>query len=296
MILSQILDGSLSRALEPIHAMGPMLESVNKAARLANVTTDPSITRALRVASEVSEHLRIAREAYEPLRVAIEATAPLRDSPLSALFGCPSNPFRSSAARDDVAARPQSGMPLLGYADPSKPPPLASPEAPPVQRSTDIAAPAPLELSPVAIPSEEARAVEAEARRDVQCPTDDVAGPPLALLDWPDGLRELAQVIGPERASEVASNGGGRSYTIPKTPTDTNPLAAYLEAEEWRLVTSTLGGRRLYIGRGVYRDLKKRRAMELIERGLSTREIARRAGCSERYVQRLRKEAAWTVN
>lgn len=217
----------------------------------------------------------------------------------AAIFGW-SSPSRSSTARDDVAAPSQARLPPFGYADPSKPPPaLASPEAAPVQPSTEAGAHAALELSPVAVPSEETRPAEPEAARDIQCPTDDVAGPATALdfSSWPDVLRVLALEEGPERALAIANDIGGKHVTLPKKPRPGHALAMWLGAAYGRVRAALLAlGRakraRVYIPRPWGGDavIRKFPVMDLLDAGWTdASKIARAAGVGVRYVQQIQR-------
>lgn len=103
---------------------------------------------------------------------------------------------------------------------------------------------------------------------------------------WPEMLRTLATVIGPDRTLELAHACGGldRVY-VPKEPTASHEWARVLTSEEWTAVTRLLGGQRIRLPRGFYVNLRKRQILSLAETGLSHHQIALRAQVTERYVR-----------
>lgn len=113
-----------------------------------------------------------------------------------------------------------------------------------------------------------------------------MANPP-DFSTWPDALRRLADVIGPERALELARTRGGVDIYIPHKPTTKHLWAQFLTPKEWEQVRSVFGGERFRLPRGTNVRLRKRLVFDLAEQGLPNREIALRAGVTDRYVRRL---------
>lgn len=105
---------------------------------------------------------------------------------------------------------------------------------------------------------------------------------------WPESLRQLAEVIGPERALELAEAVGGLDNVyVPRKPTSTHVWSRYLTPEEWARVTELLGGVHMRVPRHFLDGLRKTEILTLAEQGHSTREIALRTKVGERYVRRV---------
>lgn len=112
------------------------------------------------------------------------------------------------------------------------------------------------------------------------------ANPP-DFSTWPDALRALAEIIGPERALELARTRGGVDIYIPYKATPKHPWGRFLTADEWERVRKAFGGTRFTLPRGTNVRLRKRLVFELAEQGLSHGQIAIQAGVTARYVRRL---------
>lgn len=112
------------------------------------------------------------------------------------------------------------------------------------------------------------------------------ANPP-DFSTWPKPLQELAEVIGPERALELAKARGGVDIYIPRKDSQKHLWARFLTPEEWERVRKVFGGSRFRLPRGTNVRLRKRLVLELAEQGLSHRQIAIQAGVTDRYVRRL---------
>lgn len=113
-----------------------------------------------------------------------------------------------------------------------------------------------------------------------------MANPP-DFSTWPNALRDLAEIIGPERALELARVRGGVDIYIPHKDTTKHPWARVLTPDEWERVRKAFGGSRFRLPRGTNVRLRKRIVFELAEQGLSHRQIALQAGVTERHVRRL---------
>jgi hypothetical protein len=108
--------------------------------------------------------------------------------------------------------------------------------------------------------------------------------------DWPEGMVQIANIIGTELTIKLVEQYGGVSgYYIPKLKTRAglfNPWAKVIGEDAWRKLCKALGGRRIELPRGSHQRLKKRLILELAEDGkMSHRAIALQAGVTTRYVK-----------
>lgn len=108
------------------------------------------------------------------------------------------------------------------------------------------------------------------------------------IRTWPRGLAEIAKLIGPARAVDLADKVGGVATYIPKHPTETHTLAGVVGIEALEILSRAYGGQTIIIPRGVYCNLKK--AAILAAEG-SRKQVAQRLGVTGRYVQRVRNDA-----
>lgn len=101
----------------------------------------------------------------------------------------------------------------------------------------------------------------------------------------PFGLQRMARVIGVLATLKLVEHyGGTMNHYIPRRPRADHPWALVLGQEAFSQLCSSLGGR--IIGVPLLRPShgqKKRLVLELAARGLSAREIAEHANCSQRY-------------
>lgn len=109
------------------------------------------------------------------------------------------------------------------------------------------------------------------------------------VSEWPDLLRKLARLIGPALTRELAAKWGGLDdIYIPTRPTAAHRWCDVLDAESWAKVVSAFGGQWLDLPKGSRLGApKKVMILELAAKGMSTREIALKVGCIERYVRRV---------
>lgn len=105
---------------------------------------------------------------------------------------------------------------------------------------------------------------------------------------WPDLLRELAGLIGPETALRLANACGGleRQY-VPRDADADHPWSKVLSPEQWQRVVAAWGGQRVDLPRGTFIRLAKREIMALAEQGVPHRQIAQRVRTTERHVRRV---------
>jgi hypothetical protein len=108
------------------------------------------------------------------------------------------------------------------------------------------------------------------------------------LDTWPDALRRIAEVIGPELALRLAEHDGGLDKVyVPRSPKPSHPWAELLGADALGKLARAFGGERIDIPRGTHIALRKRRIIELATSGMSRRQIARAVGVGERYVRKV---------
>lgn len=108
------------------------------------------------------------------------------------------------------------------------------------------------------------------------------------LDTWPDGLRRIADVIGPELALRLAEHDGGLDKVyVPRSPRANHPWMELLGEQALAKLARALGGDRIDIPRGTHIALKKRRIIDLAASGISHRQIAREVRVGERYVRRV---------
>lgn len=104
------------------------------------------------------------------------------------------------------------------------------------------------------------------------------------IRTWPQGLADIARVVGPRNAVALAEAVGGVETYIPKYPGADHPLTLILGAEAAKALAEVYGGLELVIPRGVFRNLKKAAIMDATG---SRRQVALALGVTERYVRKV---------
>jgi hypothetical protein len=102
---------------------------------------------------------------------------------------------------------------------------------------------------------------------------------------WPEGLRQLADVIGPEATLALAEVKGGISIYVPKAPFAGCQLLPIIGEQALAALCKQYGGDWLNVPLGKFIDAYKPRILDLHGRGMSKRQIALKLGCTERYVR-----------
>lgn len=102
---------------------------------------------------------------------------------------------------------------------------------------------------------------------------------------WPQGLAQIARIIGVHKAITLADALGGVETYIPKAPGADHPLSQLVGHEAALALASVYGGLDLLIPRGVYRNLKKAAIMDAPVG--SRRQVALALGVSDRYVRKV---------
>lgn len=105
---------------------------------------------------------------------------------------------------------------------------------------------------------------------------------------WPQGLAQIARIIGPRRAIALADALGGVVTYIPKAPGADHRLSQLVGHEAALALAEVYGGLEVVIPRGVYRNLKKAAIMDTAG---SRRQVALALGVTERYVRKVANAA-----
>lgn len=105
---------------------------------------------------------------------------------------------------------------------------------------------------------------------------------------WPQGLLDVAAVIGPESTLELARRCGGVPYHIPKTAHAGHPFAPIIGMAAMAKLCKVYGGDRLTLPRGCFLDPARPHVERMVaEGGQSRRTIALALGVTERYVRKV---------
>jgi hypothetical protein len=112
----------------------------------------------------------------------------------------------------------------------------------------------------------------------------------LDTTDWPQGLVDIAAIVGAEATLRLVDRFGGvEKFYIPKLDNRVglaHPWAEILGEGPWRALCKAFGGQRINLPNCTYAKLKKRVILELAEdKSLSHRQIALRARATETYVR-----------
>jgi len=100
-------------------------------------------------------------------------------------------------------------------------------------------------------------------------------------------LKEVADILGPEVARALRGACGGLEIVIPEKPPASGPLSE-LPREMLEQLCATFPRDRLYIAKGTCPRPGETRARvhDLARRGMTTQQIARRLGITDRQVRR----------
>ena len=104
---------------------------------------------------------------------------------------------------------------------------------------------------------------------------------------WPSTLKYLASIIGAEATDRLAERfGGTQDVYIPAKPDASHPFVAVIGLDNMLKLSAVLAEREIYIPRGTFRDLKKKRILNAAPG--TAKEIALEVGCTMRYVKKVR--------
>lgn len=108
--------------------------------------------------------------------------------------------------------------------------------------------------------------------------------------DWPQGLIDIAEVIGPEPALLLARHVGGVTSYVPKEPQNGHKLARIIGLGALRLLSSVYGGMWLEVPKYAAAKNKKVKIQQLLKQGISLRQAALNADATVRYVTMVSKD------
>ena len=108
---------------------------------------------------------------------------------------------------------------------------------------------------------------------------------------WPQGLQELAGIIGAEAALILAREAGGLKQYVPARAKPSHPWARLIGLPALEALCAARGGEQIEIPRGAHLDPLRPQILAMARQGLSRRAIARRLGCTERYARLVCNEA-----
>lgn len=108
--------------------------------------------------------------------------------------------------------------------------------------------------------------------------------------DWPQGLIDIAEVIGAECAMLLAEHVGGISSYVPKEPQSNHKLAMIIGLPALRMLAAEYGGMWIEIPKYAAARSKKVKIRRLLKEGTSARETALQADATRRWVIEVAKE------
>lgn len=104
--------------------------------------------------------------------------------------------------------------------------------------------------------------------------------------EWPGVLPALVRLIGARATLRLVARFGGQDrFMIPSSVTTRHAWRDLLAPDEWRKVVKEFRGERLSLPRGAFVINRKALIIDLRQKGVPHREIALRAGVTERYVR-----------
>ncbi|KIX15027.1 hypothetical protein [Dethiosulfatarculus sandiegensis] len=102
-------------------------------------------------------------------------------------------------------------------------------------------------------------------------------------------LMELIALLGRDNALLLCEQIGGASYYIPAKPRHSHPFIPYIGMDGMEEISKRWGGIEISLPKA--EAMRKRNAVSALNsRGLSSKEIALRAGCTERFVRKVRAD------
>lgn len=107
--------------------------------------------------------------------------------------------------------------------------------------------------------------------------------------DWPQGLIDIAEIIGPELALVLVQHVGGVPVYVPKQPESSHKLAKFIGLPALRKLSEIYGGDLLDVPKYAAAKSKKVRLRQLLKDGNSFREAALNADATVRYVTMVSK-------
>lgn len=108
--------------------------------------------------------------------------------------------------------------------------------------------------------------------------------------DWPQGLIDIAEVIGPECALLLAQHVGGIASYVPKEPQNGHKLAMIIGLPALRMLSKIYGGDWLTVPKYAAGKSKKVKIRRLLKDGASLRDAALDSDATVRYVTMVNKD------
>lgn len=108
--------------------------------------------------------------------------------------------------------------------------------------------------------------------------------------DWPQGLVNIAEVIGPELALLLAEHLGGVASYVPKEPQSCHKLAMIIGLPALRMLSKVYGGTWLEVPRYAAAKNKKVKIRQLLKDGTSFKQTALNTQTTTRYVTMVSRE------
>ena len=102
--------------------------------------------------------------------------------------------------------------------------------------------------------------------------------------DWPQGLIDVAEIIGADAALALSDAFGGVPVYVPKAPDNGSKLAAHIGLLPLRRLSLVYGGDWLTVPRYAIAKSKKRTVERLLKEGASFRDAALQARVTVRFV------------
>jgi hypothetical protein len=107
--------------------------------------------------------------------------------------------------------------------------------------------------------------------------------------DWPQGLIDIAEVIGPDLALLLAQHVGGVPSYVPKDPQNDHKLAMIIGLPALKKLSAIYSGEWLEVPKYAAAKNKKIKVRQLLNEGMSFRKTALDADVTVRYVTMVAK-------
>lgn len=108
--------------------------------------------------------------------------------------------------------------------------------------------------------------------------------------DWPQGLVDVAELIGAELALVLAEHVGGVPHYVPKEPESNHKLAKFIGLPALRQLSTVYGGDWLTVPKYAAAKYKRVKIRQLLNQGASFRETALGADATVRWVTEVARD------
>ena len=106
----------------------------------------------------------------------------------------------------------------------------------------------------------------------------------------PQGLLDIIELIGEEKAIALVTAFGGVPWYIPQSPTSSHVFLKLLNYDELQKICDVYAGTYLKMPVGDTAGKKKPKILACIRKGMTIRDTALACKCTSRYVEMLRQE------